>query len=241
MIPKMLNWYEDVPENLRQKLSDKAMEQFGSGLTGTTGERLYKDLAFSFKMKGSEAPEKDASKWLSDQGIPGIQYENLQMIRGEGRDTNNYVFFEPEKVKIKKINDQEVDGLLEPEKTKTSGVNKKPPSSKFNSYELDVGGENPAKNEVNNSFFRLKDKENNAIGGVWGDVYKDNLQISYASILDPQNRGKGIYTDFLKEARKDFNIISDIPDNNAVKSLYKRLGAKEMKDGRFFLPKIETE
>jgi hypothetical protein len=120
MIPKMLNWYEDVPENLRQKLSDKAMEQFGSGLTGTTGERLYKDLAFSFKMKGSEAPEKDASKWLSEQGVPGIQYENLQMIRGQGRDTNNYVLFEPEKVKIKKINDQEVAGLLEPKAAKSS-------------------------------------------------------------------------------------------------------------------------
>lgn len=113
LIPKMLNWYEDVPEDVRQKLSDKAMKQFGSGLTGTTGERLYKDLSFSFKMQGSKSPEKDASKWLSEQGIPGIQYENMQMIRGQGRDTNNYVLFDPDKVRIDKINDEEIKTLLD--------------------------------------------------------------------------------------------------------------------------------
>lgn len=119
MIPKMLNWYEEVPESIRKNLSDKATQEFGSGLTGTTGEKLYKDLAFSFKMQGSKTPEKDASKWLSEQGIPGIKYENLQMIRGEGRDTNNYVLFQPEKVKVEQINEQPLEdwiskGLLAP-------------------------------------------------------------------------------------------------------------------------------
>ena len=121
IIPKMLNWYEEVPEGVRKNLSEKAAQKFGTGLTGTTGERLYKDLAFSFKMDGSKNPEKDASKWLAEQGVPGIQYENLQMVRGMGRDTNNYVLFEPEKIKIEKINEENAQdflsarGLLEPQ------------------------------------------------------------------------------------------------------------------------------
>jgi hypothetical protein len=105
LLPKMLNWYEDVPEEMRKTLSAKAMEQFGSGLSPSTGERLYKDLAFSFKSMGSKTPEKDAAAWLAKQGVPGIKYENLQMIKGQGRDTHNYVMFQPEKVKIEEIND----------------------------------------------------------------------------------------------------------------------------------------
>lgn len=119
MVPKMLNWYEEVPESVSKKLSDKAMEDFGSGLSNTSGEKLYKDLAFSFKMQGSKNPEKDASAWLADQGVPGIKYENMQMIRGQGRDTNNYVLFEPQKVKVEEINDMPISdwiskGLLAP-------------------------------------------------------------------------------------------------------------------------------
>ena len=112
-IPKMLNWYEDVPENLQKELSAKAMEQFGSGLSPSTGERLYKDLAFSFKMKGSKTPEKDASEWLAKQGVPGIKYENMQIIKGQGRDTHNYVVFEPKKVKIEQVYDQPNDPLMQ--------------------------------------------------------------------------------------------------------------------------------
>ena len=112
LVPKMLNWYEDVPEDLRTRLSEKAMKQFGSGLPGTTGERLYKDLAFSFKMQGSKNPEMDASKWLAAEGIPGIKYENLQMIQGQGRDTHNYVVFQPEKIKVEKINEDPLEQFL---------------------------------------------------------------------------------------------------------------------------------
>lgn len=105
LVPKMLNWYEEVPEELQKTLSAKAMEQFGSGLSPSSGERLYKDLAFSFKSMGSKTPEKDAAAWLAEQGVPGIKYENLQMIKGQGRGTNNYVLFQPEKIKIEEIND----------------------------------------------------------------------------------------------------------------------------------------
>jgi hypothetical protein len=37
----------------------------------------------------------------------------MQMIRGQGRDTNNYVLFDPDKVRIDKINDEEIKTLLD--------------------------------------------------------------------------------------------------------------------------------
>jgi len=100
LIPKMLNWYEEVPEDVRKNISTKAMEQFGSGISPTTGEKLYKELTFSLKQAGSKNPEADASKWLLEQGIPGIKYENMQMVKGQGRGTNNYVMFDPTQVKM---------------------------------------------------------------------------------------------------------------------------------------------
>lgn len=100
LIPKMLNWYEEVPEDVRKKISAKAMEQFGSGISPTTGEKLYKDVVFSLKQAGSKTPEADASKWLLEQGIPGIKYENVQMVKGQGLGTNNYVMFDPTQVKM---------------------------------------------------------------------------------------------------------------------------------------------
>jgi len=100
LIPKMLNWYEEVPEDVRKNISKKAMEQFGSGISPTTGEKLYKEIVFSLKQAGSKAPEADASKWLLEQGVPGIKYENMQMVKGQGRDTNNYVMFDPTQVKM---------------------------------------------------------------------------------------------------------------------------------------------
>ena len=100
LIPKMLNWYEEVPEDARKRISAKAMEQFGSGISPTTGEKLYKEIAFSLKQAGSKTPEADASKWLLEQGIPGIKYENMQMVKGQGIGTNNYVMFDPTQVKM---------------------------------------------------------------------------------------------------------------------------------------------
>lgn len=100
LIPKMLNWYEEVPEDARKRISAKAMEQFGSGISPTTGEKLYKEIAFSLKQGGSKTPEADASKWLLEQGIPGIKYENMQMVKGQGTGTNNYVMFDPNQVKM---------------------------------------------------------------------------------------------------------------------------------------------
>ena len=100
LIPKMLNWYEQVPEEIQKKISTKSMEQFGSGISPTTGEKLYKDLVFSFKQTGSKTPDKDASNWLLNQGVEGIKYENMQMVKGQGRNTHNYVMFDPSKAKM---------------------------------------------------------------------------------------------------------------------------------------------
>jgi hypothetical protein len=99
-IPNMLNWYENVPEDLRKRLSEKAMEQFGSGISPSTGERLYKEIAFSLKQTGSQNPQIDASKWLVDHGVTGVKYENFQIKKGQGAGTHNYVVFEPSDVKI---------------------------------------------------------------------------------------------------------------------------------------------
>jgi hypothetical protein len=111
-IPNMLNWYEEVPEKVRNKLSKKALDEFGSGLTGTSGRDLYKDLAFTFKMQGSKAPEIDAANWLNSNGVSGIKYENFQVKSGQGADTFNYVVFDPTDVKILERNNQPVEGLL---------------------------------------------------------------------------------------------------------------------------------
>lgn len=111
-IPKMLGWYDEVPDQVREKLSKKAMDDFGSGLSGTSGRDLYKDLAFSFKMQGSKTPEIDASNWLKDQGVTGIKYENFQIKSGQGANTSNYVVFDPTDVKILERNDQPIESLL---------------------------------------------------------------------------------------------------------------------------------
>jgi hypothetical protein len=73
-IPKMLDWDNPIPENVRQKISSAAMDKFGSGSTGTSGESLYKELTWEFKNLGSSNPAADASNFLRQQGIPGIKY-----------------------------------------------------------------------------------------------------------------------------------------------------------------------
>lgn len=99
-IPNMLNWYENVPEDVRKRISAKAMEEFGSGISPSTGEQLYKEIVFSLKQAGSKNPQADASKWLADQGVTGVKYENFQIKKGQGGGTHNYVVFEPSDVQI---------------------------------------------------------------------------------------------------------------------------------------------
>jgi hypothetical protein len=95
-IPNMLNWDERVPEDLRKRISAATLEQFGNGATGTSGEHLYKEIVFEMRRNGSKTPEADASKWLLNQGIPGIKYldegsRNWRMLTPEESTSGKYV------------------------------------------------------------------------------------------------------------------------------------------------------
>jgi hypothetical protein len=114
-IPKTLDWYEsfknqskDVQESLRN-LGDEI--KFGSGkesvadwlkmtgnlpphLTNQSGNAIYNELAA--QLGGA----KQASEYLNNLGIKGIKYENFQVKKGAGANTNNYVMFDPSTVKI---------------------------------------------------------------------------------------------------------------------------------------------
>lgn len=91
-IPRMLDWDKPIAESVRQPISEAAMREFGSGSTGTSGERLYKETVFNFKNAGHENPEQAASDWLRKQGIPGIQYLDAGSRRA-GTGTRNFVVF----------------------------------------------------------------------------------------------------------------------------------------------------
>jgi hypothetical protein len=73
-IAKMLDYDNPVDEVIRSRVSKAAMEKFGSGSTGTSGELLYKELVREFKNAGSANPAVDASQFLKMQGVPGIRY-----------------------------------------------------------------------------------------------------------------------------------------------------------------------
>ena len=114
-IPKTLNWYESFenqPKDVQEALRNLGPEiTFGSGkesvadwlkttgnlpphLTKQSGHGIYSELS---KQLGGD---KQASEYLNNLGIKGIQYENFQIKKGQGGGTNNYVMFEPSDVKI---------------------------------------------------------------------------------------------------------------------------------------------
>jgi len=82
-IAKMLDWEEQVPESMRQRISQPMMERFKSGATGTSGEKLYKEIQKEFERAGSQNPALDASNFLKEQGVTGIRYLD-QMSRQPG-------------------------------------------------------------------------------------------------------------------------------------------------------------
>ena len=105
IIPKMLDWDNPVPDEVRGALSQKAMEQWGSGVTGTSGEKLYKEIAKNFEWAGSKNPMLDASNWLQEQGMTGIKYFDAGS-RKKAEGTQNFIPFSPEHYKIEEINDK---------------------------------------------------------------------------------------------------------------------------------------
>lgn len=91
-IAKMLDWDSAVPESQRVPLSQAALKQFGSGLSGTSGEHLYKEVVFEFKNAGHPNPAQAAADWLRENGAPGIRYLDGGS-RSVGTDTSNFVVF----------------------------------------------------------------------------------------------------------------------------------------------------
>jgi hypothetical protein len=73
-IARMLDYDNPVDETIRSRVSQAAMEKFGSGSTGTSGELLYKELTREFQNLGSPNPAADASEFLRAQGVPGIKF-----------------------------------------------------------------------------------------------------------------------------------------------------------------------
>jgi len=91
-IAKMLDYDNAVPENVRKPLSQAALNEFGSGLTDASGEKLYKEMIFNFKQAGHPNPAQAATDWLTKQGVPGMRYLDGGS-RGAGTGSSNFVVF----------------------------------------------------------------------------------------------------------------------------------------------------
>ena len=104
-VARFLDWDKPVPEDLRQMISKKAMEQFGSGSTGTSGEHLYKEIARELGNPAVKNASPDASAWLAANGIPGIRYLDGGS-RSAGQGSSNFVAFDPEMIRILERNGQ---------------------------------------------------------------------------------------------------------------------------------------
>jgi hypothetical protein len=102
---KFLDYDNPVSDAIRKPLSDAAMAQWESGLTGTSGGHLYDEVMFNFKMAGSKNPREDASKWLAKNGTSGMRYLD-NGSRSGGTGTSNFVVFDPEMIRILERNGQ---------------------------------------------------------------------------------------------------------------------------------------
>lgn len=90
-IAKMLDYDNPLSESMRKPLSTASLDQFGSGLTGTSGEHLYKEMVFNFKQAGHKNPTQAATDWLTQKGVPGMKYLDGGSRATGG--TSNYVVF----------------------------------------------------------------------------------------------------------------------------------------------------
>ena len=111
-IARMLDWDKPISDVQRKPISEAAMKDFGSGVSGTSGEHLYKEIVFEFKNAGHPNPAQAATEWLRKNGAPGIRYLDGGS-RGAGKGTSNYVVFpgEEDALKILERNGQAL-GLL---------------------------------------------------------------------------------------------------------------------------------
>jgi hypothetical protein len=103
-IAAMLDWDKPVPESMREVLSKSMTEKFGSGATGTSGEKLYKEIQKNYEWAGSKNPALDASNFLKEHGIPGVKYLDAGSRNKGG--TSNFVVFDPSYLSILERNQQ---------------------------------------------------------------------------------------------------------------------------------------
>ena len=87
----MLDYDRAVPESVWQPLSKAALDQFGSGISMGSGEQLMKEISNQYKFAGHPNPNAAATKWLSQQGVPGTRYLDGASRASGG--TSNYVVF----------------------------------------------------------------------------------------------------------------------------------------------------
>jgi hypothetical protein len=87
----MLDWDNPVPDAMREKVNKTMLERFGSGATGTSGEKLYKEIQKNYEWAGSKNPALEASNFLQEHGIPGVRYLDADSRRKGG--TSNFVVF----------------------------------------------------------------------------------------------------------------------------------------------------
>ncbi len=107
-IPKMMDWYKPLSEQPQEV--QKALKNIGITSENVTGQDIYKFMPEHMQAQGfSRRPtEAEVSKYLNENGIKGIKYENFQIKGGKGADTNNYVSFDPAEIKLLEKNNQKL-------------------------------------------------------------------------------------------------------------------------------------
>ena len=103
-IPKMIDWYsnEQSPE------VTKILKEAGLPYKAN-GEAIT--MAAAEKMGGSDETKsgfQKAAEYLHSLGIKGNKYENFQIKKGQGAETNNYVLYDPTDAKILEKNGQKL-------------------------------------------------------------------------------------------------------------------------------------
>jgi len=80
----------------------------------------------------------------------------------------------------------------------------------------------------------LKDSHGAEVATVWANKAGNTLEIEYAEVRTDA-RGQGVYKHLLQRLAEQFNVILDLPHNNAAKRTYLELGAREQRDGRLVI------
>ena len=103
------------------------------------------------------------------------------------------------------------------------------------SVDANPSGETPWKADVHSdTVVRFKDSDGAFLANIFANRAEQTLQIEYAEVREDA-RGKGVYRRLLQSLSEQFTLVSDMPHNNAAKSVYLELGAREQRDGRLVI------